>query len=144
MKITPRVAWANLGEVRNMPDRKKEDAPAPRQTDRWLEPGKTNAQIVYLLYLAGFAVGLTWLLGLVIAYVNRGKAEEWVNSHYVWAIRTFWIGLAASLVAGALMVIGVGFLLMFAVMVWVIVRCIIGLQKLGRDEAIDDPQTLWI
>jgi hypothetical protein len=28
-----------------------DQAPEPRQTDRWLEPGKTNLQVIYILYL---------------------------------------------------------------------------------------------
>jgi hypothetical protein len=30
----------------------QDQAPEPRQTDRWLEPGKTNLQVIYILYLA--------------------------------------------------------------------------------------------
>ena len=46
----------------------------PRQTDRWLEPGKTNVQVVYFLYIAGMFIGISALIGIVIAYINRGKA----------------------------------------------------------------------
>jgi len=34
----------------------------------------------------------------------------------------------------------IGFLLMFATGVWFIARCIIGLQAVGRQEAIKNPQ----
>ena len=44
---------------------------APRQTDRWLEPGQTNALVIYILYLAGLVIGISGLIGLVIAYFNR-------------------------------------------------------------------------
>ena len=67
--------------------------PAPRQTDRWLEPGPTNVQIIYILYLVGFVIGVTAIIGLVIAYINRGKAGGWIETHYTWLIRTFWIAL---------------------------------------------------
>ena len=29
---------------------------SPRQTDRWLEPGATNALVIYILYLAGLVI----------------------------------------------------------------------------------------
>jgi uncharacterized membrane protein len=68
----------------------------PRQTDRWLEPGQTNALVIYILYLAGLVIGISGLIGLVIAYINRGKAGGFVETHYTWQIRTFWIGLSTA------------------------------------------------
>ena len=116
----------------------------PRQTDRWLEPGKTNVLVVYILYLAGFFVGITPIIGLVLAYMNRGRAEPWLETHYTWAIRTFWIGVLYSLISVAFMIVGIGFLLMLGVAVWVIVRVIIGLQALNRNEPIRNPYSWWI
>jgi uncharacterized membrane protein len=116
---------------------------APRQTDRWLEPGPQNIQVIYILYLVGFVIGITPLIGVVIAYVNRGKSEPWVETHYTWAIRTFWIGILFSLIGLVLALVLIGFLLLFAVAVWFIVRCIIGLQAIGRNEPITNPQS-WI
>ncbi len=113
--------------------------PSPRQTDRWLEPGVTNMQVIYVLYLASFVVGITGLVGLVLAYLNRGKASGWIETHYTWAIRTFWIGLLGALVSALLMVVAIGFLMMIAVAVWVIVRCVIGLQAVSKGEPIRNP-----
>ena len=45
------------------------DKPAPRQTDRWLEPGPTNALVIYILYLAGLVIGISGLVGIVVACV---------------------------------------------------------------------------
>ncbi|HWK67519.1 MAG TPA: DUF4870 domain-containing protein [Rhizobiaceae bacterium] len=115
----------------------------PRQTDRWLEPGATNVQVIYVLYLAGLVIGVSVLIGAVIAYVNRGKAGGWVETHYTWAIRTFWIGIAYAVVSFILMLAAIGFLLLFATAVWFIVRCIIGLQAAGRGEAIKNPES-WL
>ncbi len=117
--------------------------PPQRETDRWLEPGKTNIQIIYVLYLVSFIVGITSIVGVVIAYMNRGKAGGWMESHYTWAIRTFWIGMLYGLISAVLMFVGIGFLLFFAVAVWAIIRIVKGLQKVARDEAIDDPET-WL
>ena len=115
----------------------------PRQTDRWLEPGKTNVQVVYFLYIAGMFIGISALVGIVIAYINRGKAGGWVETHYTWQIRTFWIGLLYSFVSVLLMIVGIGFLLMFAVAIWVIVRCVLGLQAANRDEPVRNPES-WL
>lgn len=120
-----------------------DQAPEPRQTDRWLEPGKTNLQVIYILYLASFVIGITGIVGIVLAHLNRGKSEVWLESHYTWAIRTFWIGLLGALVSGLLMFILIGMLLMPLVALWIIIRTIVGLQKLGRNEPIADPQS-WL
>ena len=127
-----------------MTDSQNTPSPAPRDTDKWLEPGPQNAMVIYILYLAGFVVGITSIIGIVMAYLNRGKAGGFVESHYTWQIRTFWIGLLYSVIALVLAVIAIGFLLMFAVAVWVIVRVVKGLMALSRNEPIPDPQTWWI
>ena len=120
-----------------------DQAPEPRQTDRWLEPGKTNLQVIYVLYLASFVIGITGIVGIVLAHLNSGKSEAWLESHYTWAIRTFWLGLLGALVSGILMFVLIGMLLMPLVALWVIIRTIVGLQKLGRNEPIADPQS-WL
>jgi len=118
------------------------NTPTPRQTG-FFDPGPSNVQVIYILYLVGFVVGITAIVGLVMAYLNRGKAEGWVETHYTWAIRTFWIALLGSLVSAILMVVAIGFLLLLAVAIWVIVRIVIGLQAVSRGEPIKNPQS-WM
>ncbi|MEJ6782130.1 DUF4870 family protein [Aminobacter sp. Piv2-1] len=115
----------------------------PRQTDRWLDPGPTNVQVIYVLYLAGLVIGVSGIVGIILAYMNRGKAGGFVETHYTWLIRTFWIGLLYALVSFMLIFVFIGFILMFAVAVWFIVRCIMGLQAVGRGEAIKNPES-WL
>lgn len=110
----------------------------------FLEPGKGNVQLVYALYLAGFVVGITPLIGLIFAYINRGKGGGIYDSHYTYAIRTFWIGLLYSLISLVLTFLFIGILGFIATAVWSIVRCIIGLQKVSRGEAIANPQSWTI
>lgn len=116
---------------------------APSQTDRWLSPGTNNVFVIYILYLVGLVIGITAFIGIILAYMNRGKVGGIVESHYTWLIRTFWIGLLYSMIAFILMFVFIGFILMFAVAVWFIVRCIMGMQALGRDEAIKNPDS-WL
>jgi uncharacterized membrane protein len=120
-----------------------DQAPEPRQTDRWLEPGKANLQVIYILYLASFVIGITGIVGIVLAHLNRGKSEAWLESHYTWAIRTFWLGLLGVFISALLMIVMIGMLTMILVVIWVIVRTIVGLQKLGRNEPIANPQS-WM
>ncbi|MGE6781222.1 DUF4870 family protein [Ensifer adhaerens] len=117
--------------------------PFSRETDRWLEPGKINVQVIYVLYLVGFAVGITPIIGVVMAYLNRGKGTPWVQTHYVWAIRTFWISLLFLLISLLLTVVLVGILGFIATAVWIVVRCVVGLQRAAREEPITNPES-WM
>jgi len=115
----------------------------PSKISGWLDPGPTNIQVIYILYLVSFVIGISALVGIVLAYMNRGKSAAWVETHYTWAIRTFWIGIFYALVSTVLMVVGIGFLLLFAVAVWVVVRVVIGLQLVSRGEPIRNPES-WV
>jgi uncharacterized membrane protein len=110
----------------------------------WFSPGRMNVQVVYVLYLVSFVVGLTGIVGLIMAYVNRGKSAAWIDTHYTYAIRTFWIGLLYALVSSLLIFAVVGIFLIFATAIWIVVRCVIGLQKASAGEPIARPTSWWI
>ncbi|MFA7414254.1 MAG: hypothetical protein WC048_07210 [Rhizobium sp.] len=118
--------------------------PQPRPQDNWMEPGKLNVQIIYVLYLVSFAIGISAIVGVVFAYLNRGKSPAWLETHYTWAIRTFWIGVLYALISAVLTVAFVGILLAIGTVVWIVVRCIVGLQKVTNEQPIDKPLSWWI
>jgi uncharacterized membrane protein len=104
----------------------------------------STAKIVYVLYLASFLVVVTAIIGLVMAYVNVGDAPEPLRSHYRFQIRTFWIACLYFLLSAVATFAFVGWLLGLFTIVWFIVRCVKGLQRLGRGEPYPDPRTwLW-
>ncbi len=110
----------------------------------YLAPGGSNVKLVYVLYLASVLIGLTVLVGLVMAYINRPQVSgTWTESHYTYLIRTFWIGLLYSAICVVLMFIGIGFLLLFAVLVWAIIRCVKGLQWASASNPVPNP-TSWM
>jgi uncharacterized membrane protein len=127
-----------------MTDPQNTPPPMPRETDKWLEPGPQNALVIYVLFLLSFVVGITGIIGVVLAYLNRGKAGGFVETHYTWLIRTFWIGLLFSVISFVLAIAFIGFLLMIAVAVWVIIRLVKGVMALNKNEPIPDPTTWWI
>ena len=118
---------------------------------------RTLPAVVYGLYLLGLVNGLTILVGLVIAYMNRDNAGPRMRTHYTFLIRTFWIGLAVFLGLGVLIgisavlsvvLIGIPFLMLFlflwgAVGVWFAIRCVVGLVYLSQGEAYPRPDT-WL
>lgn len=104
----------------------------------------TPAKLVYGLYLASLVLGVTALVGVIVAYVYQGEAPEALRTHYRFQIRTFWIGLLYTVASGILTVVFVGFLGLVFVAVWLIVRCVKGFQKLSRHEPVPEPATwLW-
>lgn len=99
--------------------------------------------IISLLYLSSFVLGITGLVGVVLAYVWKGQGgEEWEQSHYQYLINTFWIGLVGGVVSVVLMVVLIGFLLIFAVGALVVVRCVLSLINAQKREAMPNPGTL--
>jgi uncharacterized membrane protein len=97
-----------------------------------------TAKIVYVLYLLGLVSGITALIGLVMAYINKDEAPDWLRTHYELQIRTFWIGLLYAVIAGILCAILIGFLLLFVVAIWWIVRCVKGLKYLDQRAPYPD------
>lgn len=99
--------------------------------------------IIYVLYLAGFVTGFSSIVGIVIAYVNKGEGPEWIQSHYQFQIRTFWLGLLIGIGAVILMIplFFTGPLIPLAVAIWFIVRCVFGIKYLSRREPHPNPTT---
>ncbi|CAM3149019.1 hypothetical protein PANO111632_05245 [Paracoccus nototheniae] len=99
--------------------------PFPDPSRTLTAPDLTPAKIVYGLYALGYLVGLTTLVGVVYAYVSRGK-DPVLDSHLQFQIRTFWISLAIALLAFVTIVIGIGFLVWAFLTVWGLIRVISG------------------
>ncbi|AQU81640.1 MAG: DUF4870 domain-containing protein [Halomonas sp.] len=99
------------------------------------QPDTTMAMVIYALYLASFVVGFTAIIGVIIAYVYRGKGPAWLDEHYRYQVRTFWIGLLYGSVATILTLILIGFPLLLALAVWFIVRCVKGFKGLQEKRA---------
>lgn len=101
------------------------------------------AQVVYYLYLASFITGITGIIGVIIAYMSKDDAPEWVQSHFQYQIRTFWISLVAGLVATILTFVLIGILVFVALMIWFLVRSVKGLLLVNKGEAHPEPET-WM
>jgi len=100
--------------------------------------------IIYVLYIVGFFVGITALVGVIMAHVKIGEAESAARSHYQYQIRTFWFGLLYMVVGGLLSVIGIGYLILLWWGIWTLVRCIKGILRVLDNRAMENPAThLW-
>jgi len=105
-------------------------------------PASTDmAKIIYVLYLLGLITGLTTLVGVVMAYIYRDDAPDWLKTHYQFQIRTFWIMILYAIVCGVLTLALIGALLFVALAIWWIVRCVKGLKYLDQKAAYPEPET---
>lgn len=109
------------------------------------KPGTDESTIVLIAYvLLLLPVLLLPLIGVIIAFVNRGSAPPWLETHYRWQIRTFFMGLLYMLVGSILSLVAIGFLILLATVVWHIVRVVKGIMALNRREPIANPGAwLW-
>lgn len=107
-------------------------------------PDTTLTIVVYALHLAGIITGgMTSLVGVVMAYVYRGRGPAWLDEHYRYQIRTFWIGLLYFAVSGLLTLILIGFLTWLLAVVWLVIRCVKGLKAVQERRAPDNVDT-WL
>jgi uncharacterized membrane protein len=112
--------------------------------------GRSTANLNYILFIVGFFTGITALIGVILAYVNRDNAAEPFRSHLNWQIKIFWrgiwfgLGIAVTYFVAAvagILTVGFGFILMLIPMalgiwwmVWTLLAIIKGMKALGRSE----------
>jgi uncharacterized membrane protein len=137
-KVTPNR------ELKGMSD----SVPPTPSTTSVFSDERQMAMIIYILFLVGFpTLHMPTIVGLVLAYVNRDGAPEWLRSHYTFQIRTFWIGLLYFCVAGlctvSIVLTIVGIPMLIAAFVWYVVRCAMGISRLLKSQAYPTPES-WI
>ncbi|MDN6180058.1 MAG: hypothetical protein L0I84_03500 [Halomonas subglaciescola] len=101
--------------------------------------------IVYGLFLGGLlTASLTLLIGVIIAYVYRRDAAPWLQTHYRYLIRTFWIGALYLCAVFAVSVFMLGAILWPLLAVWLGLRCVLGFIALRRRQPPARPGSwLW-
>lgn len=99
--------------------------------------------IISLLYLSSFFLGITSIVGVVLAYVWKSEPRaDWEVSHYQYLINTFWIGLIGGIVGVMLLIVLIGFLILPLVFVLVVVRCVLSLINAQKKRPMPNPGTL--
>jgi uncharacterized membrane protein len=133
---------ANPGQPAPRVELGQEPPPTPEAATSGFDFNRPT--IVSLLYLSSVVLGVTALVGLVLAYVWKGEAHaEWESSHYEYLIRTFWLALVGAMVSLLLMIVLVGFVLIVAVGALVVVRCVLSLVNAQKHQPMPSPQT-WL
>jgi uncharacterized membrane protein len=106
------------------------------------DPGAVT--LIYILYLVGLVIGLSTLIGVVIAYINKDNAPEWLKSHYIHQIHTFWKWLLFIVVGALTAVFAIGVVILLGAYVWMVIRCVKGLTMVSRGQPHPEPRGWWI
>jgi len=103
-----------------------------------------KATIVSFLYIAGFVVGITGLVGFILALVWKDEvAGTWEESHLQFHIMTFVIGFVVGIIGTILSFVLIGIPILIALAAWVLIRSVLALLKAQKHEPIADPKT-WL
>lgn len=98
---------------------------------------KNVALAGYALQALFFVAGISAIVAVVLAYIKRDDARDtWLESHFRWQIRTFWWGLLWGIIGGVLMLVLIGWAVLFADMVWIIYRIAKGWLNLNDGKPI--------
>jgi uncharacterized membrane protein len=110
------------------------------------EPVEINTSIVkviYILYIIGTIIGLTAVIGVVMAYVNKEENDSWLQTHYRFQIRTFWIGLLYLFIGSVTFQLIIGAFILVFWFFWVVIRCAKGLKQLESKQPIKNLES-WL
>ncbi|MDX1756535.1 MAG: hypothetical protein R3175_10790 [Marinobacter sp.] len=105
----------------------------PDPVARRSDPARNLAVVVYILQaLVFFTGGVTGLVGIIINYVKLDDVTgSWVEPHFRWQIRTFWLGLLWMVIGTITTFILIGWLILLAASIWLIYRIVKGALALN-------------
>jgi uncharacterized membrane protein len=137
-------AWAYFR--RDAATEKAARAAAPAQPPASANPAPQEAAlrrltaIVYGLQIAGYFTGISPIAGVIINHVKRDAvAGTWLESHFRWQIRTFWITLAWSIVGVVTLFVFVGLFVLGVAAMWFLYRAIKGWIELSEGKPMYGP-----
>jgi len=98
---------------------------------------KTMTTLVYALQAASFFIGLSFIAAVTVNYIKQSDVKgSWLESHFIWQIRTFWFSLLWSAIGFILVFVLVGYVVLLADAIWVIYRIIKGWMNLSEGKAM--------
>ena len=113
------------------------------QVSNTLHHPMTMPRASYVLFALSVVSGFPMLVGLIVAYVARGEAPSWLQSHYTFLISTFWYFIALFLIGIVLAFFLVGFMLLWVLPLWVGIRVVRGWLLLENKKPVPYPNS-WL
>ncbi len=116
-----------------MNDLPTEPNPEAKQID--LDSLKTITTVVYILQALSIFTGITFIAAVVVNYIKKEDVQgTWLESHFLWQIRTFWYGLLWGVIGFILAIAIVGYFILLANTVWLLYRIIKGWLRLSEGK----------
>ncbi len=85
------------------------------------------ATAVYVLQALGLVLPVCLVVAVIIDYVKLpDTAGTWIESHFRWQIRTFWVAVVLMVLGIASFLFVVGYFILLGTCVWVIYRVVKG------------------
>jgi len=118
-------------------------------------PGRGYVVVIYGLYIASIMAVVTAPIGAVIAHIRLGRSAAWLDTHLLFQLHTFWLGvlgLAIGLLlwrtSGMLDLAPIyawsfGYLFFTIAIAWMMGRCGVGIHRLMTNRPITAPKS-WL
>lgn len=114
------------------------------EVKQYLDPGKKNIVVVYVLYLFGIIIPILPMIGAVFAFANKTNKSELLGTHYIFAFRSFAFAFLGYIVIIIFQFSFIGQILKILIFTWFIVRSILALQYLLENKSHPNPLTFGI
>lgn len=99
------------------------------------DAAKINAIIAYALMVVGFFTGIFWFIGAIWGMVKKGEAKGTLfEDHYDNIVKTFWWGLAFSILGIVLSFFVIGYIILLMVWIWSMYKVIKGLARITSNK----------
>ena len=95
-----------------------------------------TAKVIYILIIISTIVGITGIIALIMAYVVKDDSQDWLQTHYRFQIRTYWIGLLYVAIGVVFLNTLFAYLIFLFTFIWIIVRCTKGLKQLENHQPV--------
>ena len=114
--------------------------PAPLNNDAF-KSQRQLTMVIYALYGAGYFLGgIPAIVAIIINHIKRNEIKDpMLVSHFTWQIRTFWITLGLCIFGVLTALLGIGFVIFFAAMIWNIYRLVRGVLNLIENKPMRTP-----
>lgn len=100
-----------------------------------LSSNKTITHVIYGLYALGLILGVSPFVAIIMNYVKRGDVSgTWLESHFVWQIRTFWYAFLGGVIGVLTVFILIGYIILPVVGIWYVYRIVKGWLSLVEEK----------
>ncbi len=107
----------------------------PTTNPKDLDSLKTITTMVYALQALSIFTGITFIAAVVVNYIKKEDVRgTWLESHFLWQIRTFWYGLLWGILGVVLFVFVLGYFILIANTIWLLYRIIKGWLRLSEGK----------